>query len=307
MADLGTVSNSAQNTVGSELKNLIAATFIDPNYIYIKKGADITISDFSSNKTLDIFVNASINVSTDNSSNIILDLHDGNNNSSKVTLVGANSSNDVYNLPSFLNKFKVVFHYELNDNGDSFCGLNTSNASYNINGGDGNDTIIGGAGNDTITGGAGADRFYLGSGTNEIVINNLYDSTSIPNNSAWGSDRSIDTTTMDHITGLAEGDRINTVALMLSEGDNTTPSNSLLSSATSVSGASSLVRGIYDADNNTFTVGVTGADNRYNDWIFQISNGTFIHSELIIDAGISLTGVWNAHILTLKWFDLAPP
>lgn len=180
-----------------------------PTAVTISPQKNLTINNFNTNDTLDLFSNASISVVSDLSNNVILNTNDGNNNSSKVVLTTPTSGSSIYNLPSFLIYFNIILHPTLGNSiganiDNKFDGslISSTHLQNNIIGSAGADTIISGFGYDTITGGAGADTITAKGKVK--IIQNTGDSLFSPIGST-----SVQTAGIDVISGVKNGDIIN--------------------------------------------------------------------------------------------------
>ena len=180
-----------------------------PTAVKIFPQKNLTITNFNTNDTLDLFSNASVSVVSDLLGNVILNTNDGNNNSSKVVLTTPPSGSSIYNLPSFLINFNIILHPTLNNSigsnlDNNFDGslISSTHLQNNIIGSARADTIISGFGYDTITGGAGADTITVKGKVK--IIQNTGDSLFSPIGST-----SVQTAGIDVISGVKNGDIIN--------------------------------------------------------------------------------------------------
>lgn len=162
----------------------------------------------------------------------------------------------------------------------------------NVVGSAGRDYIVGTAGDNVITGAGGADFISVGLGTDTVKFASLNDSTKVAKASALSGTITI-TNAFDVITGLGGGDKLDVSSIYTTD---ITLGTSLIASTVSAA-AASIVRGIYDAAAGTWAAGTT--DTTYNDYMFQVSDGTSITSVLLVDVTILGTSTDASGIFTL--------
>ena len=225
-----------------------------PTAVKIFPQKNLTITNFNTNDTLDLFSNASVSVVSDLLGNVILNTNDGNNNSSKVVLTTPPSGSSIYNLPSFLINFNIILHPTLNNSigsnlDNNFDGslISSTHLQNNIIGSAGADTIISGFGYDTITGGAGADTITA---TGKVkIIQNTGDSL-------FGftvTENSVSTMGLDLIYGIQANDIIDIVPVTT----NTTVYTSMVLTTESnqFDNKVSAIHGTYNPTSHSFVPG----------------------------------------------------
>jgi Ca2+-binding RTX toxin-like protein len=162
----------------------------------------------------------------------------------------------------------------------------------NVVGSAGRDYIVGTGGDNVITGAGGADFINVGLGTDTVRFASLDDSTKVAKASALSGTITI-TNAFDVITGLGGGDKLDVSSIYTTD---ITLGTGLIASTVSAA-AASIVRGIYDATAGTWAAGTT--DATYNDYMFQVSDGTSITSVLLVDVTILGTSTDASGIFTL--------
>jgi hypothetical protein len=155
--------------------------------------------------------------------------------------------------------------------------ITAGSGTDSITGGAGADSIVGGGGADTISGGAGEDSISLGSGNAVVKIANT-DSGLLSSTNLTQLANGTATTLVgfDHISGFNTGD-----ILSLSSFSGATINAAFTSGETPTADKIVMIKGVYNATNNTFDSDATSEDATLMVWDSSI-DGTAAYRAIIL-------------------------